>query len=362
MILYLAVSGVVSGLAMLSDMARRQLAARARREQRVATWGLSDALILLTLVSLSGLRYYVGTDFWIYWSVYNRLDVNDWATSISNSPHEIGYTVFSLVVKSLTDEASAIVWATSLAAIVPMYIAIKRLSPNRALSVFVYLAFGTYFVGFNQIRQSIALGLTALAYSYAKKSRLTYAALIALAATFHVSALIVPLVQLITARWKATPLRVTLLAGSVGVLGIALASLTNFASAFNERYGAYIEDGAVAGAGTLVLAAVRVAVVIWGLTAVRRHTVSADTNRFILYVTVGAGLILMGYISVPVARLEMYFSTYAIFLIPILTSLSRAKRTSIWIVVVIGLAHMLIHIATFNSVIPYQTLDGFVAK
>ena len=242
-----------------------------------------------------------------------------------------------------------------------MYVAIKRLSNNRALSVFLYLALGFYFIGFNQVRQSIALSLTVLAYSYMKRSKISYVLLMALAVSFHVSAVVVPVVHLATARWKPTATRMLLLTIVVGVVGYGLTSLTSFASAFNDRYGEYLEAAEVAGVGTLILAGVRLVVVVWGFLANSRVELTRDAQRFILYVAVSVGLVLLGYVSIPVARLEMYFSAYMIFLIPAIVSRSQMRRALTWAVVAVGLIHMLIHVSTFNSVLPYQTIDGFVS-
>lgn len=346
---------------MVSDLVRRQLTAVKKIVYGAHAWGLSDIVILVALVSVSGFRYYVGTDFWIYKSVYSQLDPTDWPASIARAPHEIGYTAFSLLVKSYFESPQALVWATAIATVVPTYIAIKRLSANRALSVFLYLASGIYFFGFNQIRQSIALGLTLLAYSYFKSSKAKYILLMALAVSFHVSALIVPVTQIATARWRATPARALILAVGVGALGMAMASLSELASSFNERYGGYIEHSDTAGFGTILLAAVRLVVVVWGLWSIRSGEPSRDVHRYIMYLTVSVGLVLLGYISVPVARLETYFSAYLILLVPSLVSRSKVPRLVTWAVVLVGFAHLVIHVSTFNGVLPYQTQDGFYA-
>jgi transmembrane protein EpsG len=365
MIVYYSLLVGASISAMVSDLSKARTNGLRIETMRRRSWNVVDLVIVCALIAVSGSRYYVGTDFFIYRGIYNDLNPDDWARSIALSPHEVGFTVFSLIIKSVSADPSALIWATSVALVIPTYVAIKRLSVNPALSLFLYIALGFYFTGFNQIRQSIALSVTLLAYSYlkqsTKRSKVVYCLLIALSVSFHVSAIVVPILHLITARWQATKWRIFLLAAAVAVLGLALASLSSVASSFNDRYGGYISGAETAGFGTLIIAGIRLAVVLWSVTARKNHAMDADTNRYSLYVAVSVGLVLLGYISVPVARTELYFSAYMIFLIPALASKSKISRTLTWVIVVLGLIYMYFNVSTFNGVLPYQTVNGFTS-
>ncbi|MBD7958580.1 EpsG family protein [Microbacterium sp. Sa4CUA7] len=364
MTLYVTITAVVVVLAWAADLAGRELRRRQPANNPGAAdtpvrWGLSDVFIMSVLAGVAGLRFHVGTDYYIYANVFARLDTRDWATSIANSPHEAGYTIFSLLVKQISPDPSAIILATSVASVVPIYIAIRRLSGHRALSLLLYIGMGFYFISFNQVRQSIAVGLSALAYSYFGKSTWKFIALNALASAFHVSAIVVPLVQLVTATWKLRLRVITLVFAATAVGGSALTILANFADFLNPRYGGYIEEAEVAGTGTILMAAVRVAIVVVALLANVKKDLPMDLQRYGVYVALSAGLILMGFISIPVARLEMYFSIYMIFLLPALTARSRHPRLFMCILAILAIAHMLVYIPSFNGVLPYQTENGF---
>lgn len=371
MLLYFTLTIATSLVALISDLTRRQRVVTSHVGSRIGPrWGLSDIVILSALVSLPGFRYFVGTDFYIYWSIFQSLEITDWSGSIQRSPHEIGYTAFSLAVKSVWPEPQAIVWATSVAAVVPMYIGLVRLSKNRAFSLYLYLSLGFYFTGFNQIRQSIALGLSVLAFSYFRQSRVKYFLLMALAASFHVSAIVVPLVQFLTVRWRASPGRLALIAITVTALSLAFTLLSDVVGLLNDRYVGYVDAAETAGIGTLALGGIRVAAVLLGSRASRLVETEGVTgqrffnpnaiDRYTIYVACGAGLILLGYVSVPAARLEQYFSVYMIFLLPLVFATTRLPRTMIWLTVSILLPFLYVYLITFNGLLPYQTQAGLM--
>ena len=152
-------------------------------------------IILFFFMAFRGIN--VGTDNQMYSEFYYSI-AND-SLTIANSTIEIGFSFYWYILShiGLSYEISQII--TSLIIILPFVFFIKKFSKDIFLSIFIYFTLGTYFLGYNGIRQQFALSfiLWGIFLFLKYKKILWYVIFSVIAVLFHYSSfiflLIIPL-------------------------------------------------------------------------------------------------------------------------------------------------------------------------
>src|SRR5699024_5644387 len=270
-------------------------------------WTLFDLVAVAALIAFSGLRHDVGTDYPVYELVFNKLDASDWSASLADSTQEIGYTLLMLVTKQATDDAQAIFWIAAILTVVPVYVAIKRLTLNPGFAVALYVAF-EYASSFNALRQCMAAAILFLAWTYFGKRNVVFWALAVVAISFHMTALMA-VVVLVFARRLSPSLRTAaaFLLGGVLFAGIMnqIPALGAILEWINPRYVDYLDSGHT-GIGAYLQILAYGALLVYALNVGRRNSPLTDMDRQLgVYILAGIALMIVGTQAIVMFRPEL---------------------------------------------------------
>jgi len=201
--LYIALTAVVVFLAFgISTSGEGSMQAPNPYMSRVVARNRILALAIYILLSaVSALRIAVGNDYWVYRDNFNLIAQD------RHVSYEIG---FRYVVKFLQwfldyDNYLPIFAFFSLVTVFLMIKAVYDQSEWFVFSLFIFMTAGYYFGSLNNVRYYLALSAAMYSIKYVlKKDYIRFFAIIAAAALFHKSVLIViPLYLLATVNWNA---------------------------------------------------------------------------------------------------------------------------------------------------------------
>lgn len=331
------------------DLARKPNAMYAAVQNRGGRLPLY--ILTIILVVFAGLRYGIGSDYFLYATLYRSVIPSSLADSLSLVPQELGWVTLAFILRSFTDSPYAIFWIASVLTVVPTLLAFRRKSANATLSVFLFFFLGYYAVTFNAVRQSIAVAFLLLAETYRGESRFKWLLFSAIAVLFHSSALIAIAVQLLVSLWKPTARSVVIMlvvGASLSFLLLRSGLAARLASALNPRYETYLDD-AGAGLGTWLVLGARVLIIFLALASPRTD----ETAKYLAYVCVSAVVLLLGTTNVVFARFEPYFGIYVVLLLPSQLSQLKHRTAIISLLIISSLIYFGFHISSFNAVVPY---------
>lgn len=134
----------------------------------------------------------VGGDLEYYIPYFERsCNAKSLEETLSVSGHEPGYLLLSKFIGIIIPDNRFFLIVTSFISLIGPFVFIYRCSPSPIISILMYYSMGFYTNTFNNIRQSIALSLVFIAYTYllANKKKLFFIFSI-LASSIHFSALV----------------------------------------------------------------------------------------------------------------------------------------------------------------------------
>lgn len=178
---------------------------------------LSVMFLLMWLVCT--FRFGMGNDYFSYIRIFDEIHDASWGEALS-----LGYEpAFTLLTKGITlishnPEVMYGIYAVLILA--PVAYSIYRHSDNVWISVTVYLCLTFYYTSLNFIRQSMAVSLLILCYSFIKQRKIVPVMIFAvIAALFHYTALVFIPFYLLTYLVKPTKKAIIIYSSvSVGVL------------------------------------------------------------------------------------------------------------------------------------------------
>ena len=129
----------------------------------------------------------------LYDKVYNYVQREGFfvifTPSFSDSVSEVGFALLNLFVRFIFNDVIYVFIFSALLIVLPLWRFFKR-SPYFLFAVYLYLVIGTYFEGFNIMRQMIASSLALGGYPYIRQRNFwKYCLWVLLASSFHTTAL-----------------------------------------------------------------------------------------------------------------------------------------------------------------------------
>ncbi len=203
-----------------------------------------DIVATIVLVSFSGLRYYVGSDFEEYFLRYSHY-VRDWNTIVERITTEKLFFYVCHWFSLLSDSEYGIFWLCALIQYPILIVVARKITgrPSRVIMFYIFLEL--YSISNNILRQSISAEFVMLGYLALKKEkRLLGLALLFIATGFHLTAIIGIVLVFLGSRIKPTK---NYYYGSV-IIGIIITLFWNPIIAILEkvpteiRYVHYFED------------------------------------------------------------------------------------------------------------------------
>ena len=147
---------------------------------------------IISIVLVSSLRAYsVGTDLPTYYNEYKEFKSLDIVEAFKLSRFEIGYTLLTFVLAKIGFGFRIVLILSSIFTAICFWRFIKEFSPNKYMSLVLFICFGLFAQSLNIMRHIIALDLILLAIIYLHKNRIWKSVvLILVGSLFHITALI----------------------------------------------------------------------------------------------------------------------------------------------------------------------------
>ena len=267
-------------------------------------------LSMLILFVFAAIRYDFGNDYMSYSKAYNR--IQNGADVFENE------ALYTLLNKILPD-FKILVAITSAITIFPVYKMAKSWVPEQYLwlSVFVYVVNPYIFLmSLSAIRQSLATSffIWALYFSH-KRKLLPYIALVLIASSFHISAIILLPIYLIANERKVNRLQILLIIIVISALLLSNELFDNLISRAmeifkNEQYDSYINDLSNSVRATVLTSLYLVYVLI--------NINKLEGPQLMCAKLYSIGLIcgILAFNIAMMTRIQMYFDVFSVVAIP----------------------------------------------
>lgn len=129
-----------------------------------------DKVIIGILILFSGFRYGIGKDYYNYSYIFNQIRDGQ---NFVNLNIEYGYLLLNKIIVILKGNFQWVILITASLQNILIYKFIKKESLRIIFSINIYFLLGNYYIStFNAIRQSIAIALFLLSYSYLKRKKI----------------------------------------------------------------------------------------------------------------------------------------------------------------------------------------------
>ena len=160
----------------------------ATRSKRVSFAGYSLAFLMMT--ALASARHGVGTDWLTYLEFYENTE--------ESTRIEAGYAFFNDLFSHLGVQYNVFLLAMNLACVAMMASFLRRVGALSVAAVVIFYSDLFLYYNLSGMRQAVATAITCFAFQYALSKRpLSFFSLVAIAATFHLSALIAILIYFV---------------------------------------------------------------------------------------------------------------------------------------------------------------------
>lgn len=320
------------------------------------------ALPIVLLVAFSGLRYGVGTDFELYEWIFAAVDPESLAGSAERIPQEWGFVALMYIVRQFTDSYQVFLAVCAALTVIPVLLAIKRISPMPTLSIFLYITLAYYPTSLNAIRQSIAVSFVLLAESYRSEKKWVWLLFNVLAVLFHASSVLATMALLVVRLLRVRLTSFLLVALAVGVLGagaLQFSIVQDVLNSLSERYIGYLDSELGAGAGTYLVLCAHLVIALFCVIAVgKQQLYRVHKSPYIAYYAMSSMILLLATTNWVIGRLEPYFGTFVIIALPI--AVAKLRHRAFWVggLALASLAYFAMHISFYNDLVPYVSIFG----
>lgn len=320
----------------------------------------------LVVAVLFGLREGVGTDFNDVY-VKGYMDIS----SGMGSRFEPGFVLLCRSLALLGFDYHALFFVTSFAVVFLVYRAIYLQSGNLVWGVFIFLFGGFLFFSTNGVRQALAVAILLNALPFATRSEpIKYAAVVAIAALFHSTALIfLPLYLL--REWKPDSQKAVAVSVATVCLGGVIAPvLVSFGAVVSPQIARYVGADHLASrylsSGNIDLSDLLICAMGLALFFFVRKEKMAEIDSHTVFLfdlmMVGVVICVLSAHVMIFSRLAVYFTPVSIVAIPRLffCCADKKERKAVAIKATYLVFTLLVFIylygmRNFSHVVPYQT-------
>ena len=308
------------------------------------------------LVLFAGLRdSFVGTDTnnYVYYFIHNNnKDIFD-----NDSRKEIGFAVLNNIISRISSQYWLLLTAIAAIAVYFHLKAIKQLSSNFFISIFLFITLATYLFFFNGARQGIAAAIFGMAIiQVIRGSFIRYLFWIIIASLFHETALIgLPLYYFLRSGFSLKNTLINIVLFST-VLFLVFSTISFSDSSF-EKYGAYIDRGALGGGGFTFFYTASILIFMF----LRKYILESDIKRYDIYLnlTLIQSLIFLFVfflkLDVNLMRLNIYFSLGSILIWPILFRNVKGLNSGFAVLVFV-----VVHLIFFYLALSQAKMDTYI--
>lgn len=281
-------------------------------------------LAALILVGVAALRWGVGTDFFGYIRNYDRYKTSFFEDL--RSFNEPGIKGLALLVYHVRDDARVFVAVAAVITVGLMLWTITRYSTAIGMSFLLFVFVGSWHGSFNGVRQFLACAIILAGHRFIIDRRpVRFALVVALAASFHISALAIALLYFVPNR-RLRVRTVLLLAGAAVALSYAsdaVLSLVEFVKDDDLTLTSYV---------TTRINPLRIAVAIAPVLLYWTRGVRTETDGEWFYrniAIVHAAVMIAGSWSAYLGRFGIYTTAFLPLIIPRLVDFPDRRLTAV---------------------------------
>lgn len=226
---------------------------------------------------------------------------------------EVGFKQLVILLKQVSSSPRLVIILIGILTTWLFISAIWEQSCNPTMSVFLFIAWGYYFLTYNTIRNYFALAIIIYAIQYIKNSKMLYFFIfVAIASLFHKSALVcIPIYLLANSKWKKSTY---FFLGIGTICALLFSGLLRFI--VFKFYPGY-EGGAYDTGRISYLNVIKAFLVIAIYVIFYKSRDENEKNRLYFHLNVLSLAFYVGMYWVPeISRIGFYMNTTSIFLIP----------------------------------------------
>ncbi|MBP2156284.1 EpsG family protein [Erwinia rhapontici] len=328
------------------------------QEESLKSRGVILPLFLLALMA-SIRDYTIGTDSYVY-TRYFRFPFSHYPLTF-DPDIERGYQLLVMITRDIYSEYFFYFIIMALVCIIPVLLTLKMRSVNYSLSLYIYVTFGLYFALYNQVRQTIAMGICFLSMRFLVEKRfLTYALLILFASQFHISAVLM-LAFYFLCHWTV---RIEYKVISTFLTGlIATPLIIAHMAANNVRYEHYTEGSANGKNGLMTVTLyVLIAMAVYVLgKKIRKENREYSCIECIYLCGIAALLpvTMLGTDPAGPQRVAQYFVYYLMLIIPLILDKINNKMVTIMFCFFAFTYFILMIYSNLGGIYPFKINDVF---
>ncbi len=314
---------------------------------------------LMALVCISGLRSNIG-DTLAYIDIYTS---NDFTWQYVMSQKDIGFGLFQMQLKNLSQDPQLLIFSTALITNVLVVTVLYKYSRMLDLSLYVYITGGLFLVSMNGIRQMLAAAIIFTATKLLIEGRWKgYFLVVICASFFHQSAFILlPLYFVVrTKAWSKSTVALVLLAVTA-VIGFDQFINILFSAIENTQYAEYknFDEG---GANFLRVLINAIPLVIAYLGRERLRELFPESDYIVNMTLLGFVFMIVSTQNWIFARFTIYFGLYQLILISWLVKLFREKDQKVVYYGILAFYFVYFyyeHVVTLNIIYKSDFLNWF---
>lgn len=317
---------------------------------------------LLIPIVISGLRYYVGTDYGSYVGIYNKY-YNYSLLELFESKTEF---LFLIIIKiaSIFNNYQATFFIMAILTVLIAYFSILNYKEKLSLGFMFFIYLFMYFTSsFNLVRQALAVVIVLYSYKFIfERNWKKFTIIILIAALFHVSALLFLPFYFVFDKEnnnKKKYVRYIYIICTILVVFFYERMVNILSSiAIFEEYAMYTNELSAANREAILNFIILAVILIF-----RKRLIKYDERNelYIFFYIISTILTLMGYITPYAKRIATYFGISSIFILASFPNIVKTKEQKVFIYFLIAfyvICYFTIsaYILKQGNVIPYQTI------
>lgn len=320
-------------------------------------WMLRDIILLILLILFSGLRYGIGTDYFLYKAIYDS-SYKD-ISLIASSRTGIGFSYLIIFLNKLGLDFTIFILLCSIVTITGIYVFLKKYSVRPGLAILIYISLGYFTASFNGFRQQLGLSLSLIGLMFFRERKYIYSVIIFTISFMIHSSLLVPIIVYILIDSKKIKIR-----------PIALYSISFFAYIFYEylfsrviinidSYSGYLEYNSTSGIGTFLMVFIYIFVTNMFLYRNKKtlYNISQYSSSHMNYLLIGTAIMILQLKNWLFVRFAVDFTIFISLSLAEFYSIKLEKEKNLRLLFYILLfIYYIFYINSFGGVVPYNSI------
>ena len=212
-------------------------------------WNVTDFLFLAILIVFSGIRYGIGTDYFLYESIYEKsvysLDI------LATNRTGIGFSYLCNIFNKVGLSYQFLIAFVACITMICFYTFFKKNSTNPGRTILLYISLGFYTSSFNGFRQMLSVGLLLIAFDLFKNKRRLWSIIFGICSVLiHSSSLFGIALYLIVYLLKNRKINFVIVYPVAILISMFYKQIFSYVLPFFEHYAGYLDYNSQTGIGS----------------------------------------------------------------------------------------------------------------